>query len=269
MLSLAEINSLSDNLLEPQLSASIGAAVSAVTEKVAVAGAPALSAWNDCSADELKVQLPGSVLKYADDSFRYVPTSGAYRVASGVQQVRVSATGKNTVSWVDLETVTNDIKAVAWGVCTSNNKAGVGAAGVRLGEAAAQLRPQPAATFTELLVQAEGCAAQAYPIEDALKQVKLDLQPAAGNAVAAPTIASGEGFPSLADAAKVQLDQDWMVGKGAERFARVGLLTSLGVMKGSGASVASAFEYAAFAAGWSGVGDKADRLAVAMAHAFT
>jgi len=91
--------------------------------------------------------VPGSVLKYHDDSFRYVPTSGAYlgrtvwhRACN--KQVRISITGKDTGSWTDLETVTNDIKAVAWGVCTSNGKAGVGAADLQLGEAAAQLRPK-------------------------------------------------------------------------------------------------------------------------------
>mmetsp|Transcript_53641 Transcript_53641/g.123353 ORF Transcript_53641/g.123353 Transcript_53641/m.123353 type:complete len:80 (+) Transcript_53641:806-1045(+) len=79
------------------------------------------------------------------------------------------------------------------------------------------------------------------------------MQPAARDAVAAPMIATGQGFPALGDAAVVSLSQDWMVGTGAERFARArgAAQTSLGVMKGSGASVVSAFEYAAFAAGWS------------------
>ena len=167
MLSLTETKAISNAQLDTQLLVSLRKAVDAVTAKATAPGADEAIAWNDCSANDFKEQLPGSVLMLLDGSFRYVPTNSAFRVASGVQQLRMSTTGKDGGgTWKEIESV--EIKQVAWGCCTSNGKAGSRAAGLKLGDAPASLRPEVGSTdFTKLLVQAQGCAPEAYLVEDA------------------------------------------------------------------------------------------------------
>ena len=86
MLSLMETKAISNAQLDTQLLVSLRKAVDAVTAKATAPGADEAIAWNDCSANDFKEQLPGSVLMLQDGSFRYVPTNSAFRVASGVQQ---------------------------------------------------------------------------------------------------------------------------------------------------------------------------------------
>ena len=158
MLAVTEIQRITETQLPAQLLASIEAAVAAVVAPVPERAAEPAH-WIDTSIDEFKRQAPGSVLTMMDGSLRYVPTGkNSTRGPTDTLEleVRLSSDGKDGgATWVSVASVTSTIDKVAWGVCTSNGKAGVFASGLKADGLPVELRPAHLRTSFRVCVHAD------------------------------------------------------------------------------------------------------------------
>ena len=99
MLSINEINAIPLGQLENQLNTSIQMALEAVSTPITTETADAPVCWNDCTAEQLKLQAPGSILRMADSTFAYIPPGkGSVRTTSTQELELGSDTEEETVS---------------------------------------------------------------------------------------------------------------------------------------------------------------------------
>ena len=209
--------------------------------------------------DQFKRQAPGSILFMSDGTLAYAPPGKTtVRGPTGTTEleIRLSYDGGDSGTWKSVAGLSSSIDKVAWGCCTSNNKAGEFAAGLHQGGIAVELRPDivKRGGFTNLLVQPAGCAPQSMPSEAAVKSVGVALQSASNESTGGPAVIEGQGFQSVAEAAAVELDDDaWLTGDGSMGVARSGQMQSLCVIDSDNNSTVGTL--AGLITGWAGMGD--------------